>query len=304
MGYSLVPHTVMNSPGFLDACPRCRFLVLSCWCIPDRRFGGLFSLSVRRLSHYTGLPAAEVEDGLRSMPPAAMEYDFDTELAWLVGATATDAARLNDKQLAGLAANLSAAPLCDLRARAVRFVGGLVPPAAAARWAGLLAARGLSVAGESGPLPGPPPESPPIPLPIPLPIGPVSVSVSESVTGGPGGGGPPRGPDWAAAPQPGSAAAAAAWNRALPGTRLALSGAQLQQAALLRIEEEVAASIGRIAAAVRASKYLRDEAPWMSFFWATRPDNARKLLSGAFPADGRAGAPPSYHQPIKLGEQG
>jgi len=261
VGFNMVPDTTLDQLTLLK--PKERHVVLSCWCLPDRRWGGLFTVSAKRLAYYTGLSVREVESALTGDTPARklIEWDAALDLLWVPGIAAADMARCsNEKQLKGLVSNIKQAPACPLRETAVVYLMSLSHPLSNALRIAL--SNGLS--GD---------------LSKTLPIGFVDVDVDVDVEGG------------CAATDEECAAAVervTAWTRILKGTRHEVTQQQIDNygddfiRAVAAVSQE---DIEQMARAVRASKWLREDAGVVSFPWAIK--NRERLLRGEWSPDAK-----------------
>lgn len=282
----MVPSEVLNSREFLASGPRPRFLILTAWCLPERRFGGLFTLSLRRLAYYTAMDEESLAQDVRAVNPATLRWDADAELLWLPEATRRDVARINAKQLKGLAGNLLQAPVCDLRDEVQEFIAQHLPVDMLGLWSPLLSGAVVPHG---------------IPHPKPHSNGPLYVDVDVSVDVPPeeaaaaaerNGHRPPILPQ--ATPE--VEALVDRWNAALAGSRLVLPPVQAAAAARLAICRRHLDAGEEVIRAVCRSPYLRNEAPFASFVWAFSPQNADKLLAGGWAPGGPPPPPPP--QPV------
>jgi len=261
VGFNLVPDTTLDQLVSLE--PHARLIVLSCWCLPDRRWGGLFTVSAKRLAHYTGLSVSQVENSLLRVSESIVEWDAALDLLWVPGIAVADMARCsNAKQLKGLATNIKQAPACPLRERAVAYLIAL-PHALS---------NDLSIALSND-------------LSITPPIGPVGVGVGVGV------GKPSQAPAPVEASDEECDAAMAAvheWTRILKGTRHAVTQEQVDAYSdeFIRVVASVTQEEAkRMALAVRANKWLREEAGVVSFPWAIK--NKERLLRGEWSPDSK-----------------
>jgi hypothetical protein len=276
--YSQVPHDLINNRMFQETDARGRLLLLLAWTIPDRRFGGLYSISARRLSFYSGLD--DPVSDLLKIDGRLLVYEEETELLWLPLATERELSA-NDKQLKGLATNINQAPIGPLRSEVERFCMDRLDGDLLARFKSLVGGgiEGGSEDFKNG-----------IKIGVSRGVSKqVKVKVKEEVKE------QAKEERWTSSVRKETLDAIESWNKVLSGTRLFLNPQQAKQASTLSLNEKVADRIESIANSVRASTYLMD-APWCSFIWATRIDNARKILAGAFPPDKKSGpSRPSFN---------
>lgn len=320
--YAVIPSTLSTSPAFIQSEPLARYLTLTLYSAPERRFGGLFSITTRRISQYMGLTEDEVERGLILTSAADLvHYTSEWEVAWLPGATQHDLKNTGTTHIKGLARSISAIPPTPLRDQCLGMIRELLP---AEKLDLFEKVSDFQSIGKATPhkwvtdtLFNSPTDTQNDRVPDTL-----CGTLSDTLSGHRKGNmnrevkenrkqsvencdlwenraieAETYGKPLVRAPEslPRTMAAIEIWDRVLVGTRHQLTPAAREICSRLAIPKRITDQAEEICRIVRASEGLRDKLN-IGFKWVFTPKNADRVLGGDFPSDAKGSSSPAKRQ--------